>query len=98
MRGHFRSTGRSQTSSKMLKKSLFSHPPDPGALCHPPALRLSRQPPLPRDALCPMHRSRIVQILNGDPAASHILGGAHKHMGKCVFLGEETSVLPLGLR
>ena len=38
---------------------------------------LTRPAPARRDAPYPMRRSRIVQILNGDPAASP-LGGAHR--------------------
>ena len=38
---------------------------------------LTRPTPARRDAPFPMRRSRIVQILNGDPAASP-LGGAHR--------------------
>jgi len=45
----------------MLKKSLF----------------LTRTTPVRRDSPFPMLRSRIVQTLNGDQAASP-LGGAHR--------------------
>jgi hypothetical protein len=38
---------------------------------------LTRQTPARQDAPFPMIRSRIVQTLNGDPAASP-LGGAHR--------------------
>ena len=61
--------------SRMLK-SRSSHPRQPGALCHPPALRLPRQPPYPGHA-CSHAAFHVVQILDGDPSASP-LGGAHR--------------------